>query len=1184
MPEAAKKEYSAFISYRRGGADEKWAAWLQHKLETYRTPKRLVKDGLPRRLKPLFRDASELAATPDLKASIREALDNAEYLIVVCSPRTRDAAFPWVNKEVTDFQQSGRGDQVLPFLIEGEPSESFPAALPSGIGPDDDQEADSPRVPLAADVRPSATEPMRRIKENAKLRLLATLLGCGFDDLRQRENERKRNRLMWSSVLLGVLLFGVGILAFYADDQRILAEQRTREVQARLLANESAENLNTDPSLALLLSVEAVRMSPIAVSRDALRNAVHATAGHPLITDPIRAFSDLSWDPSGRKLAISRSSGPDTPVDTAAGIWVSQPDSSGWQETELASSHNLDSIVWSPNGEQVIGVESTLAGEGRLLLFDPQNPERDPRILSAGIGNDEMSSLGWSPSGRWLVGSSDRLCDDCRVYLWDTRHFDKGPRELDTDGEEGSLASWSPIGDLLAVAMDETIRILDPDCPVNALFNLPIPPDQSVTSLTWNPLGTHIVGGTASGELLGWNLDNPEADPHVFDAHAGMVNAVSFDPEYRYFASAGEDGLVRLMYFEDPGFRVRAFSAGKVSTLAWHPSGDFLVTAGGSEPGIRLWNPTDQDIEPTVLHDELETREIPDASLLLWSPDGKRIATVREDDCGIRLWELADPRKSPICLPKLGRVIADAAWSPDGARLAALTSTEVGDKLRLVRSVDVGTDPIELDLTLDAASNFAWAPDGRGLIVGGSGGVEQWTLNSEGWALSTLSCGVQSDYEAFVHWASTGNRFATGDDYEVENETLIETLLIYDLDNSDMASPIELPLGQQRDQVEWAPGAKRIATSVYEGVKIWDLAEEKPDDFLLPSSYYVNSLGWHPSGNRLAAASSELDGSRWIQIWDLGHPEADPQRFSATESLGVIADADGSGGLVLTWDPSGKRMATTTAKDRDVLIWRLDTEKLIELACRRSGRNLTWAEHDQHLPPGHRITTCTELPVHPSFLEEVEQRAKWDHHNYRGEKEWHLDENTLNEAIVLMEKIAEEDTSLGLNPKQHVRQIAVNGILVRASESLGQDFDHAFHVLRETLKAYPEVDIDGEHYNQFCFFGSVYASAADAYWICKLAVDDPADIVHVSLGRGLTMTRLQNREGAIANLRTVKNYLLSIKEPYIPVGNSFHDTQQLAEIIGSWLADLEDWRNPIDESTLKALRCSSESDLEGFCI
>ena len=56
------KEYFAFISYKR--EDEKWAKWLQHKLEHYKLPVNVRKENpsLPQNIRPVFKDTSELAS------------------------------------------------------------------------------------------------------------------------------------------------------------------------------------------------------------------------------------------------------------------------------------------------------------------------------------------------------------------------------------------------------------------------------------------------------------------------------------------------------------------------------------------------------------------------------------------------------------------------------------------------------------------------------------------------------------------------------------------------------------------------------------------------------------------------------------------------------------------------------------------------------------------------------------------------------------------------------------------------------------------------------------------------------------------------------------------------------------------------------------------------------------------
>ena len=129
-----EKEYFAFISYQR--KDEEWADRLRNKLEHYRLPSNVRKQdaSLPKEIRPIFRDALELAGGV-LAKEIETALQNSKYLIVICSPNS--AKSPWVNKEVQTFIDFGREDHIIPFIIDGTPfsdneeTECFPPALRS---------------------------------------------------------------------------------------------------------------------------------------------------------------------------------------------------------------------------------------------------------------------------------------------------------------------------------------------------------------------------------------------------------------------------------------------------------------------------------------------------------------------------------------------------------------------------------------------------------------------------------------------------------------------------------------------------------------------------------------------------------------------------------------------------------------------------------------------------------------------------------------------------------------------------------------------------------------------------------------------------------------------------------------------------------------------------------------------
>ena len=90
--------YSAFISYNH--RDRDWAVWLHRALERYGVPKRLWGRPAPwgeigNRLPPVFRDRDELATSSDLASSVKEALAESAFLVVVCSPNS--ARSKWVD-------------------------------------------------------------------------------------------------------------------------------------------------------------------------------------------------------------------------------------------------------------------------------------------------------------------------------------------------------------------------------------------------------------------------------------------------------------------------------------------------------------------------------------------------------------------------------------------------------------------------------------------------------------------------------------------------------------------------------------------------------------------------------------------------------------------------------------------------------------------------------------------------------------------------------------------------------------------------------------------------------------------------------------------------------------------------------------------------------------------------------
>jgi tetratricopeptide (TPR) repeat protein len=229
--------YWAFISYSH--RDSRWADWLHKSLESYRIPRQLVgtqgpRGAIPKRLAPVFRDREELPSATDLGGVIRDALERSACQIVICSPRA--AKSRWVNEEILAFKRLGREDRIFCLIVDGEPNasddpgqqdhECFPSALRFRLGPEGEL-SETRTEPIAADARPGKDG-----KSNAKLKLIAGMLGVGFDALRRREQQRRNRRLFAITCAASTGMIVTSGLATYALIERRAAERQTARAEA----------------------------------------------------------------------------------------------------------------------------------------------------------------------------------------------------------------------------------------------------------------------------------------------------------------------------------------------------------------------------------------------------------------------------------------------------------------------------------------------------------------------------------------------------------------------------------------------------------------------------------------------------------------------------------------------------------------------------------------------------------------------------------------------------------------------------------------------------------------------------------------------------------------------------------------------------------------------------------------
>ena len=230
----ANHRYEAFISYRHLPLDSAAAQRIEKALESYKIPRALRKKAGRARLNKCFRDRDELPLSEDLGESIEAALQNSAWLIVICTPELSKSK--WCMREIDRFIELGKRDRIIPVLLKGEPEESYPEQLRFTRRGGELVEVE----PLSADLRMDSAGGLRRKLRVEKLRIIARILGVGFDDLRRRRRERRLK------LALAVSAAAVALLALFTA---YALAQNARIERQRVLAATSESGLLVEKSL-----------------------------------------------------------------------------------------------------------------------------------------------------------------------------------------------------------------------------------------------------------------------------------------------------------------------------------------------------------------------------------------------------------------------------------------------------------------------------------------------------------------------------------------------------------------------------------------------------------------------------------------------------------------------------------------------------------------------------------------------------------------------------------------------------------------------------------------------------------------------------------------------------------------------------------------------------------------------
>ena len=899
--------YWAFISYSH--VDEAWANWLHRGIETYTVPRPLVGTAIPndtvvrpRRLFPLFRDRDELASASSLNEEIQDALRQSRNLLVICSPHA--ARSHWVGEEIKAFKAMGRQNRIFCVIVSGEPNtggsadaatECFPAPLRFHVDAEG-QLTDERIEPLAADAREHGDG-----KRNALLKVVAALLGVGFDSLKHRDQERRmRQMAIAGTVLLSAVVVLSG-LSYYAFQQRNAAQREARAARAALsaqIATHSQLARQAFPQKSLLLAVEALNITgrfgepPVAAAEEALRQAL-SEAGGEVLGAPGTPLESVALSPDGRWLATAAE-------ESDARLWNVQAGASTASASAATVLSGGAPMAFSANSRWLV----TTGRDGQpSALWDLASaaPRPSPRPLPGVAG-----PVAFSADNRWLItGGSDRS-----VRLWNLAHADvDAPIVLPPEVNPSAVVAVSPNSRWLATS-SWTPNANRSETAVARLWDLAAAQpgttaielaghSSSVTRLVFSLDNRWLVTSSAEQDshtfrsdhtVRVWDLtrENPSQDPRVLSGHEGSITATAISADGRWLVTGSEDKTARLWDLsasdKNTGPQILAGHDNAIGSVFLGADARWIVTitsrpgwrdaAGSGVPTARFWEITTDGSPstPTIFTDAGRPVTVVASSL---SPDSRWLLLGSDAAAFVIDLTGAKPAESARVFRGHEGEVAAATFAADG-RTAVTGSGDGTARVWRLAAAKASASPTVV--TADRDEAFSVSASGRWLLTIGDPGARQRSDSVA--VLRDLKAGDVAAAPIYLadHTEPLFAAVISEDERWIATAGADQTARLRRMGANGPASPVWTLKGHTGvvNALTFSRDGRRLASGSFDGsVRLWDLTADDPS--LRPLVLTAHNTVFNVLIDR---------GSRWLAsfgdaltpatLWDL--QSSDPAR------------------------------------------------------------------------------------------------------------------------------------------------------------------------------------------------------------------------------------------------------------------------------------------------------------------
>ncbi len=342
--------------------------------------------------------------------------------------------------------------------------------------------------------------------------------------------------------------------------------------------------------------------------------------------------NSLSFSPDGKRIASAG-------LDRTVRVW----DLATGHERLTLKGHSsfVYSVSFSPDGQRIASSSNT------VKVWDAVK-QQEPLTLGQTIDVDRVS---FSPDGRWIASAGHDA-----VRIWDAA---TGQQMLAlTDG--GKCVSFSPDGTRIAAAgsSDKTVRVWNPATGQQTL--LLKGHTLSVRCVSFSPNGQHLASLGSDETVKVWDaVTGQEKLTFTLGGHTPFVNSVSFSPDSQRFASPASENTVKVWDAATGEETLTLRHPGNVGGVSFSPDGRWIASAGDE---VRIW-------DAATGQQTLALKG--GGSCVSFSPDGMRIAAAGVDNT-VKVWDMATSQEM-ITLRGQTAPVCCVSFSPDGKRIAAAT-------------------------------------------------------------------------------------------------------------------------------------------------------------------------------------------------------------------------------------------------------------------------------------------------------------------------------------------------------------------------------------------------------------------------------------------------------------------------------------------------------------------------------